>query len=122
MSRPQTSFTYGGTTVLMEINPKHPRNFTEDKAFTSDLDSDGVAYAYDDGSPIARIEQLDFPVISETNLTQLLDFIETTVAGARIAFSWVDRGVTRSARYVSCAYQQVTASTWRVSLSLEVLT
>ena len=121
MSRPQTSFTYGRTTVLMELNPKPPRNFTESKSFAPGMDSVGDAYAYDEGAPISRTEQLEFPYISSTNLNQLLDFIETTLGGAKRVMTWLDRGVSRTARYVGCSYQQVTTSKWRVSLSLEVL-
>lgn len=115
-----TQFTYGATTVGMEINPVHPRDWTESQESAAAYDSAGAAYSYDCGAPVARVETLTFPAVSWTNLAQLTDFIERTLLGALRQFTWGDMGTTRTARYKSMSYQQVSPRYWQINLTLEV--
>jgi len=116
-----TQFTYQTTTVTMETDPLHPRDWGEEQEFASGYDSSGTAYAYDCGAPIFRTEDLSFPAISLTNLTSLFSFIQMTILGSYKLFTWLDRqGVIRTARYKNMTWQQVSNQYWQVSLTIEV--
>lgn len=116
-----TQFTYSATTITMEVDPLHPRTWEESQEYASGYNSDGTAYAYDCGAPIFRTETLTFNAISWSNLQLLAGFIENTIGGSSTLFSWIDRGVTRSARYKALTYQQVSPAFWRAALTLEVV-
>lgn len=121
MSQSTTSFTYSATTVMMEVNPVLSRDFEETQDVTNAYDSEGVCYAYDIGAPVFRNETLTFPAVSLTNLTNLLSFIETVVSGSFRTFTWNDMGTTRTARYKSMSWQQVSKTYHQIELALEVL-
>lgn len=120
---PVTSFSYGGTTVTMETNPLHPRSWSEEKKLNQGHDSEGDAYTYDPGTPIARAEALTFPAISRLNLDRLCGFVDSAIYGRQHVFTWSDRlGVTRQARYAGIGYQQISPLYYRVVFTIEVLT
>lgn len=117
-----TTFSYGGTTITMEHNPRHERNYTEERACIVGYDSAGNAYAYDEGTPIFYSEALIFPKESLTELLSLLNFFEQVTAGAQHAFAWMDRGVSRTARYKGLSYINVTKDDYQIQISVEVQT
>lgn len=116
-----TSFTYDTTTVSMELNPLHSREWEESKTLNQEFDSEGEPYTYDPDSPNVRVETLTFPAISQTNVQQVEDFINGVVFGRRHVFTWSDMGTDRQARYVAMGYQQISTNYHRLTLTLEVL-
>jgi hypothetical protein len=121
MSRSVTSFTCAGTTVTMEVNPVHPRDYNETKSCPIDYDSLGNVYSYDPGTPIVRTEALRFPAISFDNLSALLDLLETKAQGSKNLIGWSDMGTARQARYISCSFQQGSPVYHQLILTLEVV-
>lgn len=121
MSRLQTVFSYGSASITMELNAHHPRAFDETKAYPVEYDTSGAAYAYDQGAPVVRTEQLEFPAISRGNIEALLYFIEHVALGGKNLFQWLDRGVSRDCRYKALSYQQISPKYWKLTITLEVL-
>jgi len=120
---PITSFSYGGSTVTMDVNPLHPRTWNEEKKLSQGHDSEGDGYTYDSGTPTIRTEALTFPAISRLNLDRLCGFVEGVIYGRQHIFTWTDRlGVTRQARYAGMSHQQVSPLYYRVVFTIEVLT
>ena len=115
-----TTFTFGVTTITMQTNPLHERNYSNEKAFAIGYDSDSNAYAYDDGTPIFYEENLVFPFESIPTVLLLLNFFEQMTFGSFILFTWNDRGINKTARYKGLSYTNVTRDNYQVTLSIEV--
>jgi beta-lactamase class A len=115
-----TQFASGASTITMQTNPLHERNYSSEKTFSIGYDSSSNAYAYDDGTPIFYNENLVFPFESLSTILSLLVLFEQTTLGSKNLFSWNDRGTIKLARYKGLSYTNVARDDYQVTLSIEV--
>jgi hypothetical protein len=113
-----TVFTCSGTTVMMDIDPLHPRSYTTTRKAPSGYTDDANLYAYNGKLITLRTETLKFPAISSANLAAVLTVVNAAGFG-RWLISWNERGTVRNIRLLAMTYQQITPSLHEVNMTVE---